>query len=153
MSLKKPVRPTISSRYRTEYPPAGKGLRQFGVLVAIVGLLLLALAAGAALAGADLSRRGDDALRGSDLYDRLAGFGGEDRMWGLAGRDGLSGGDGDDELYGGRGRDALLGGTGDDFLETKDGERDYVDCGPSGDAVSVDMEDRVSRTCETIYAA
>ncbi len=47
----------------------------------------------------------------------------------------------------------MLGGKADDFLETKDGERDYVDCGPGGDAVSVDMEDRVSRTCETIYAA
>ncbi len=74
-------------------------------------------------------------------------------MRGLAGKDGLSGGGGDDELYGGQGRDALLGGKADDFLESKDGERDYVDCGPGGDAVSVDMEDRVSRTCETIYAA
>jgi hypothetical protein len=47
----------------------------------------------------------------------------------------------------------LLGGKEHDFLETKDGERDYVDCGPGGDAVSVDTEDRVSRTCGTIYAA
>ncbi len=153
VGLKKPVRPAIPPRYRTESPPAGKGLRQLGVLVVGVGLLLLALAAGDALAGTDLGGRGDDALRGSDLDDRLAGFGGEDRMWGLAGKDGLSGGIGDDELYGGQDRDVLLGGTGDDFLETKDGERDYVDCGPGDDAVSVDMKDRVSRTCETIYAA
>lgn len=154
MSLKKLARPAgVLLRYRTESPPAGKGLQLSGALVVVVGLLLLSLAAGHALAGAGLGGRGDDALRGSGVGDRLAGFGEEDRMRGLAGKDGLSGGGGDDELYGGQGRDALLGGKADDFLETKDGERDYVDCGPGGDAVSVDMEDRVSRTCETIYAA
>lgn len=154
MSLKKPVRPaTISPRHRTESPPVEKDLRPFGVLVVVVGLLLLSLAAGDALADAELGGRGDDALRGSDLDDRLAGFGGEDRVLGLAGKDGLSGGGGDDELYGGQGSDALLGGTGDDFFETKDGERDYLDCGPGDDVASVDLEDYVSRTCETIYAA
>lgn len=75
---------------------------------------MLSLAAGDALAGAELGGRGD-------------------------------------ELFGVR--DTLLGGTGDDFVETKDGERDYVDCGPGDDAASVDMQDRVSHTCETIYAA
>ena len=117
MSLKKPARPAgVLLRYRTESPPAGKGLQLSGALVVVVGLLLLSLAAGDALAG-------DDALRGSGVGDRLAGFGEEDRMRGLAGKDGLSGGGGDDELYGGQGRDALLGGKADDFLETKDGER------------------------------
>jgi hypothetical protein len=149
VGLKKPVRSEIPPEYR----PAGKGLRQAGVLVVVVGLSLLSLAAGDALAGAEVGGRGDDALRGSDADDRLTGFGGEDGIWGLAGDDGLSGGVGDDELYGGRGHDTLLGGAGRDFLETKDGERDYVDCGPGEDAASVDMQDRVSRTCETIYAA
>jgi Ca2+-binding RTX toxin-like protein len=128
-------------------------LRQLGLLVAVVGLLLLSLAAGDAVAGAELGGRGDDALRGSGLEDRLSGFGGEDGIWGFAGDDGLSGGGDDDELYGGPGRDALLGGAGDDFMETKDGERDYVDCGPGDDAASVDMQDRVSNSCETVYAA
>ena len=153
VSLKKPVRPEIPPEYRREARPAGKGLRQSGLLVVVVGLLLLSLAARGALAGAELGGRGDDALRGSALDDRLAGFGGEDGIWGFAGDDGLSGGGGADEIYGGPGRDALLGGAGDDFLETKDGERDYVDCGPGDDTVSVDMQDRVSRTCETVYAA
>jgi len=44
-----------------------KHLRPFGVLVVV--------AAGDALADAELGGRGDDALRGSDLDDRLAGFG------------------------------------------------------------------------------
>jgi Ca2+-binding RTX toxin-like protein len=152
LSLKKPVRPKIQPEYDGESRTAGKGLRQLGLLVVTVGLWLLVLVAGDALAGAELGARDDDALRGSDLNDRLAGFGGEDGIWGLAG-DGLSGGGGDDEIYGGPGRDVLLGGAGDDFLETKDGERDYVDCGPGQDAASVDMQDRVSRTCEMIYAA
>ncbi len=144
MNLNEPVRPAIS--------PPGKGLRQAGALVLLAGLLLLSLAAGDALAGAELGGGGYDNLRGSGPGDRLAGFGGGDRIWGLAGDDALSGGGGDDEIYGGSGSDALSGGSGDDFLETKDGERDYVDCGPGDDAVSVDLEDRISGACETVYA-
>ena len=76
MSLKKPARPAgVLLRYRTESPPAGKGLQLSGALVVVVGLLLLSLAAGDALAG-------DDALRGSGVGDRLAGFEGEGRMRG-----------------------------------------------------------------------
>jgi Ca2+-binding RTX toxin-like protein len=153
VSQNEPVRTALPPEYFGESRSAGKDLRQSGLLVVVVGLLLLSLAAGDALAGAELGGRGDDALRGSELDDRLAGFGGEDGIWSLAGEDGLSGGGGADELYGGLGRDTLLGSAGDDFLETKDGERDYVDCGPGEDAASVDMQDRVSRTCETIYAA
>jgi hypothetical protein len=51
MSLKKPARPAgVLLRYRTESPPAGKGLQLSGALVVVVGLLLLSLAAGDALA-------------------------------------------------------------------------------------------------------
>jgi hypothetical protein len=83
MSLKKPARPAgVLLRYRTESPPAGKGLQLSGALVVVVGLLLLSLAAGHALAGAGLGGRGDDALRGSGVGDRLAGFEGEGRMRG-----------------------------------------------------------------------
>jgi Ca2+-binding RTX toxin-like protein len=83
----------------------------------------------------------------------MAGFGGEDGIWGLSGDDGLSGGGNADELFGGPGRGELYGGAGDDFLEAKDGGRDYVDCGPGRDAASVDLEDLVSRSCETVYPA
>lgn len=117
------------------------------------GLLLLSLAAGDALARAELGGLGDDALRGAEQDDRLGGFGGDDGIWGLNGDDGLSGGEGGDDLYGGPGRDELYGGAGDDFLEAKDGGRDYVHCGPGHDAASVDPEDLVSRTCETVYSA
>ena len=57
-------------------------MRLSGALVVVVGLLLLSLAAGDALAGAGLGGRGADALCGSGVGDRLAGFEGEGRMRG-----------------------------------------------------------------------
>ena len=78
-------------------------------------------------------------------------MGGDDEIWGLAGNDGLSGGEGADELYGGAGRDALLGGAGDDFIEAKDGEADFVGCGSGNDVASLDLIDRVTRDCETLF--
>ena len=107
----------------------------------VLGVALLTLAAGNALA--DSVRGGDTGvLRGTDGDERLTGFGGDDGIWGLGG---------DDELYGGEGDDLILGGTGDDFIEAKDGEEDFVGCGPGNDVASVDPADRVDRDCETIY--
>jgi len=119
----------------------------------VVGALLLSLAAEDALADAVLGGGDNGVLRGSGGDEQLASLGGEDGIWALTGDDGLYGGVGDDELYGGRGGDALLGGTGDDFFEAKDGQRDYVWCGPGNDIASVDLSDRVASTCETIYPA
>lgn len=111
------------------------------LLLAVIGALLLSLVAGVVLA--DPVRSVDtDALRGTEGGDRLTGFGGRDVVWGLGG---------DDELYGGDGRDLILGGTGDDFVEAKDGEADFVSCGPDDDLASVDLLDRVDRDCETLY--
>ena len=74
VSLKKPVRPAIPPEYRGECRLAGKGLRQAGVLVVVVGLSLLTLAAGDALAGAELGGRGDDALRVVGGFDERRRF-------------------------------------------------------------------------------
>ena len=44
--------------------------------------------------------------------------------------------------------------TGDtlaDFIEAKDDEQDYVECGSGNDVASVDLGDRVARNCETLY--
>jgi Ca2+-binding RTX toxin-like protein len=115
------------------------GLVRF--LLVVIGVSFLTLAAGNALADS-LRGGGTSALRGNDGGDRLNGFGKEDGIWGLGG---------DDELYGGEGRDLILGGAGDDFIEAKDGEADFVGCGPGNDVASVDLADRVARDCETIY--
>jgi Ca2+-binding RTX toxin-like protein len=122
--------------------PVEKGARRAGLLLVVVGALLLTLATGDALADAVLGGSGHDVLRGTGAGERLAGFGGEDGIWGLAG---------DDELYGGLGSDMQLGGAGDDFIEARDGERDYVECGSGNDVASVDLGDRVARNCETLY--
>lgn len=63
----------------------------------------------------------------------------------------VSGGTGDDDLYGEPGSDIIVGGEGGDFIESKDGHRDYVICGPGDDVASVDEFDAVSSDCETVY--
>lgn len=129
-----------------------RGLRWAGAVVALVGVLLLGLAAGEALAGVELGGGGDNALRGTAGGDRLAGFDGGDTLHGAAGDDALYGGAGADEIYGGPGEDDVLGGAGEDFVEAKDGATDRVGCGPGTDAVSVDRGDLISPDCESVYA-
>lgn len=145
------VRPAQAALPRETLPGGQRKARLTGALLVAAATLLLALAAGDALAGTLDGGRGDDALRGSGHDERLAGFGGEDELWGLDEEDVLFGGEGSDELYGGGGRDTLFGGAGDDFAETKDGARDYVECGPGLDVASVDFGDLVSRSCERVY--
>ena len=153
MSLKQDAGiPTVGTTLRRGPRLAGKGTQRAGFLVAVIGAILLVLAADGALADAVLGGEQNDTLQGSGGGESLVGFGGGDETWGLAGDDALSGGGGDDELYGGEGHDALLGGAGDDFIEARDGERDYVWCGPGDDVVSADPVDRVTRNCETLYA-
>lgn len=148
----------LSSRGTSVLPVAAgrrrvgeRGLRWTGALVAAVGVLMLCLAAGDALAGVEIGGRGDNVLRGSAGADRLAGFDGGDTLHGAAGDDTLYGGAGDDEIYGGPGEDNVLGGAGDDFIEAKDGTTDRVGCGPGTDSVSVDREDMVYADCEAVY--
>lgn len=131
--------------------PRDVGLRWAGVLIAAIGVMLLCLAAGDALAGVEIGGGGDNTLRGTAGSDRLAGFNGGDVLHGRAGRDALYGGAGDDELYAGPGRDDVLGGVGDDFFEAKDGATDDISCGPGQDSASVDRIDRVSTDCEAVY--
>lgn len=153
MSLKQDAGvPTVGTALRRRPRLAEKGAQRAGVLVMVVGAILLVLAADGALADAVLGGGDNDTLHGSGGGEPLVGFSGGDETWGLAGDDVLSSGGGDDELYGGKGHDALLGGAGNDFIEARDGERDYVWCGPGDDVVSADPVDRVTPSCETLYA-
>jgi hypothetical protein len=45
----------------------------------------------------------------------------------------------------------LLGGAGDAFIEAKDGEQEDLECGSGNDVASVDLGDRVARSCEILY--
>ncbi len=149
----------------THYPEMAPGLestvdgevgtKKAGIVLVVVGMLLLALTSGDALAGASsgamLGDPGAETLQGSGEENWTSGFGGADTLHGLAGDDLLVGGGGDDEIFGGPGKDKLLSGTGDDFVEAADGGRDYVDCGAGADTASVDDVDYVSGSCERVY--
>jgi serralysin len=76
---------------------------------------------------------GDNNLWGTnDVYDLIAGFGGDDRIWGQGGDDLLYGDDGNDELWGGDGDDTQYGGAGNDDLWGDDGD-DTIDGGAGND--------------------
>jgi Ca2+-binding RTX toxin-like protein len=111
------------------------------LLILALGVLFLTLGAGSVLADS-FHGGATHALRGTEGDDRLTGSGGDDGIWGLGG---------DDDLYGGEGRELILGGEGDDFIEAKDGEADFVGCGPGDDVASVDSVDHVEGDCETLY--
>ena len=127
--------------------------RQAGLVLLAIGFSLIALAGDDALASTAMGWRGEDQLRGSPHDEALLGLGKDDEIWGLPGADALYGGGGDDGLYGGSGRDTLLAGAGDDFVEARDGQRDYVECGFGDDTASVDPQDRVAPGCETLFGS
>lgn len=133
-------------------PAKVRKVRWAALSLVLAGAFLIYLSSADVVASADFGGVSDDKLAGSQINDTLGGRGGNDSIFGAAGDDGLSGGAGADELYGGSGRDVLLGGGGNDFLETKDGQKDYVDCGAGlHDVASVDGLDLVATSCEVVY--
>ncbi|MFL5768267.1 MAG: calcium-binding protein [Actinomycetota bacterium] len=108
---------------------------------------------------------------GGVSHDVLEGDGADNHLDGAHGRDSLFGGDGDDHLagrkdgdklfgerwndllIGGENHDLLFGGPGDDHLDTKDGYADRAVCGEGTDVATVDAEDHVSASCETVNGA
>jgi hypothetical protein len=85
---------------------------------------------------------------GIDVEDVFAGDG-DDKIVGSARANTLDGGAGDDRITGGAGADTLFGGDGADFIDSRDGERDRVECGPGVDTARIDRGDDVSSDCET----
>jgi Ca2+-binding RTX toxin-like protein len=75
---------------------------------------------------------------------------GNDKLYGGSERDVIRGNRGDDHIAGGPGHDILLGGGDDDWIYSRDGERDYVNCGRGWDRVKADRKDKVSRDCEFV---
>jgi Ca2+-binding RTX toxin-like protein len=83
--------------------------------IALVAVMLLALAAGVALAANIKGTQGDDPnLEGTQDADVIRALGGNDTAKGLEGNDKIYGGAGDDDLQGGADADELRGGEGDD---------------------------------------
>ncbi len=112
---------------------------------------------------------GDDTLyaddtryffEGNTLYggpgdDTLVGGNGQDILDGGPGNDTLEGGLNDDVLIGGPGHDRIDGGKGGDTIYARDGERDWITCGPNAynrrDRVYADQYDVVAKDCELVY--
>ena len=66
---------------------------------------------------------------------------------GGAGSDGLFGTPAADALIGGGGSDLVIGGAGEDGISTRDGIRDFVNCGAGRDRLTSDRRDR-THACE-----
>jgi Ca2+-binding RTX toxin-like protein len=113
------------------------------IKVFVVGALLVALTAGAALAvlreGDDdpndlVGTTGDNTVTGQDFLlgfgaeDDLRGSSGPDYLWGGSEGDEVRGGSGDDVLDGGSGEDTIRTGSGFDVVYAKDEFADTIDC-------------------------
>jgi Ca2+-binding RTX toxin-like protein len=95
---------------------------------------------------------GDDVISGGGGDDRLFGGPGSDRLDAGAGQDYLEGDDGSDVLTGGPDVDTFYGEdplnasngtTGRDQIFARDGNAEFVSCGPGIDAAQVDGIDQV----------
>src|SRR5215203_5293758 len=111
------------------------------IILFSAGILMVALAAGAALAvlrvgnnnphtlyGTTGDNKGQDTLFGLGAGDKLIGRSAADQLSGGTGPDRLEGNEGNDTLVGGEGEDRIFTGKGFDFVFTAEGDRDVVNC-------------------------
>ena len=124
------------------------------IILFLAGALIIALAAGTALAvlrvgndnpndlfGTTGDNQGQDTLLGFGAGDELVGRSAADQLAGGFGADRLEGNDGNDTLDGGRGEDRIFTGRGFDFVYAADGHRDVINCNGEGNYRIVFDED------------
>jgi Ca2+-binding RTX toxin-like protein len=132
------------------------------LLIATMGLGVLLLGGGVALADTIDGTSGPDDLVGTDKDDVIHGSGGKDYISGLAapdvlyagaGNDTVVGRDGNDRIYGNTGSDMLFGNHGNDTIDSAgDQAIDDVKCGQGdADRAFVDKIDRVKDNCENVF--
>ena len=136
--------------------------RRVLLIMATMGLGVLLLGGGVALADTiDGTSEADD-LVGTDQEDTIHASGGADYVSGLAGPDLLYAGagndtvvgrDGNDRIHGNSGSDTLLGNESNDTIYSfGDQTRDVVKCGiGKNDTAYVDKIDRVKKNCENVF--
>lgn len=99
---------------------------------------------------------GDDELTGTDRADRIEGGAGNDLIIGGYGNDTIIGGPGQDDINGDRAGRCneyhcdLSPGSAADTIDSVDGERDTVKCGPGTDTLRADAIDVVDADCENV---
>jgi Ca2+-binding RTX toxin-like protein len=121
------------ARHGTLATGGKKVSRRIAILVAVMGLMVMAFA-GVALAATINGTAGPDTLIGTREDDVLRGFAGADTI-------------------NGRGdKDTVFGGRGADTIRARDGERDTIDCGAGVDTVFADPdnEDTIAANCEVV---
>ena len=133
-------------------------MKRAAIIVGL-GALMLALAAGMALAilrfgdndpntfrGTRGDNRGQDTFFGRGAGDTLIGRSAADQLAGGNGPDHLEGNEGNDTLDGGAGQDRIFTGAGFDFVYAFDGYRDTINCnGQSGYRIVFDRFDDLNR--------
>jgi Ca2+-binding RTX toxin-like protein len=132
------------------------------LIIVSMGLGVLLLGGGVALADTVDGTSGADDLVGTDNDDVIHAGGGADYVSGLAagdvlyagaGNDTVVGRDGNDHIYGNTGSDMLLGNHGNDTIDSAgDRTKDVVKCGfGDADTAYVDKIDRVKENCENVF--
>ncbi len=128
----------------------------------VVGVLLLALASGVALAATKYGNNAPDKLfgtKGGDVF-----YGGDDLIFGRAGSDDLRSASGNDRINTGPcGYGVVPGRSGNDFIDATSSciytaeypppplQTDTVSCGPGFDKVQgAQREDGISTDCERV---
>jgi Ca2+-binding RTX toxin-like protein len=136
--------------------------RRVLLIMATMGLGVLLLGGGVALADTIDGTSGSDDLVGTDQEDVIHASGGADYVSGLAAADVLYAGAGNDTVVGRAGNDRIYGNSGSDTLfgnESNDtiysfGDQtsDVVKCGiGKNDTAYVDKIDWVKKNCENVF--
>jgi Ca2+-binding RTX toxin-like protein len=132
------------------------------LIMATMGLGVLLLGGGVALAdtidgtsGADdlVGTDQDDVIHASGGADYVSGLAGPDLLYAGAGNDTVVGRDGNDRIYGNAGTDMLFGNRNNDTIDSAgDGVKDVVKCGQGdADTAYVDEIDWVKNNCENVF--
>jgi Ca2+-binding RTX toxin-like protein len=95
-------------------------------------------------------RAGNDIIRGGAGDDDIYGEEGNDRLFGGPGDDDIYGGPGNDRIFGGPGEDDIYGGPGNDRIRAVDRHHDDIECGPGFDRVWANPGDDVAADCEVV---
>jgi Ca2+-binding RTX toxin-like protein len=124
------------------------------VALFVVSVLLVALAAGAALAAVVQCVPGAATCVGTDQADQITGTFGDDQMYAQGGNDDVSGGNGEDSLIGDGdlasldGNDDIDGGDDEDVLQGFGGS-DYLDGSYDRDTIYA-QEDSTRKGTDTV---
>jgi hypothetical protein len=101
------------------------------------------------------TKRGDHEVTTGAGNDKITTGGGNDVIRPGKGDNVVYSGAGNDTIIAGGGHDTIFAGSGDDTIYVRDGNSDFVDCGPGVDIVFADPAklDYVAKDCEIVRRA